>query len=101
MTLPTPFTHKKIVLGVTGSIAGYKVADLASKLTQAGALVDVVLTASAQRFVTPLTFQAVTGRGAAGARVVDLVDAVMFTGSSRVGRQIAKLSGERMRRVIL
>jgi len=62
MTLPTPFTHKHIVLGVTGSIAGYKVADLASKLTQAGALVDVVLTESAQRFVMPLTFQAVTGR---------------------------------------
>ncbi|MGB1254107.1 MAG: bifunctional phosphopantothenoylcysteine decarboxylase/phosphopantothenate--cysteine ligase CoaBC [Candidatus Promineifilaceae bacterium] len=53
---------KRIVLGVTGSIACYKSADLASKLTQAGALVDVVLTQSAQRFITPLTFQAVTGR---------------------------------------
>lgn len=53
---------KRIVLGVTGSIAAYKAADLASKLTQAGALVDVVMTASAREFVTPLTFQAVTGR---------------------------------------
>lgn len=53
-------TH--ILLGVTGSIAVYKAVDLASKLTQAGALVDVIMTEAAQRFVTPLTFQAVTGR---------------------------------------
>lgn len=55
---------KTVVLGVTGSIAAYKAADLASKLTQAGALVDVVLTDSATRFVGPLTFQSVTGRRA-------------------------------------
>jgi phosphopantothenoylcysteine decarboxylase/phosphopantothenate--cysteine ligase len=53
---------KRIVLGVTGGIAAYKVADLASKLVQAGALVDVIMTAGAQRFVTPLTFQAITKR---------------------------------------
>jgi phosphopantothenoylcysteine decarboxylase/phosphopantothenate--cysteine ligase len=53
---------KHIVLGVTGSIACYKAVDLASKLTQAGALVDVILTEAAQQFVTPLAFQAVTGR---------------------------------------
>ena len=53
---------RRIVLGVTGSIACYKVADLASKLTQTGALVDVILTESAQRFISPLTFRAVTGR---------------------------------------
>jgi phosphopantothenoylcysteine decarboxylase/phosphopantothenate--cysteine ligase len=52
---------KRIILGVTGSIASYKSADLASKLVQAGATVDVILTDSAQRFITPLTFQAVTG----------------------------------------
>lgn len=51
---------KVIVLTVTGSIAAYKAADLASKLTQHGAAVHVVLTAGAQRFVTPLTFQSVT-----------------------------------------
>jgi phosphopantothenoylcysteine decarboxylase / phosphopantothenate---cysteine ligase len=56
------FTSKHIVLGVTGSIAAYKAADLASKLTQLGALVDVVLTGGAEKFVTPLTFQSVTGR---------------------------------------
>jgi phosphopantothenoylcysteine decarboxylase/phosphopantothenate--cysteine ligase len=55
---------KRIILGVTGSIAAYKAADLASKLTQAGALVDVILTSTAQKFVTPLTFQSVTGRRA-------------------------------------
>jgi len=57
-------TNKHILLGVTGSIAAYKAADLASKLTQAGALVDVILTPSAEKFVTPLTFQSVTGRRA-------------------------------------
>ncbi|GAB4446597.1 MAG: bifunctional phosphopantothenoylcysteine decarboxylase/phosphopantothenate--cysteine ligase CoaBC [Anaerolineales bacterium] len=55
---------KRILLGVSGSIAAYKAADLASKLTQAGAQVDVLLSASAERFVTPLTFQSVTGRRA-------------------------------------
>jgi phosphopantothenoylcysteine decarboxylase/phosphopantothenate--cysteine ligase len=55
---------KRIVLGVTGSIAAYKAADLASKLTQAGAQVDVILTSAAEKFITPLTFQSVTGRRA-------------------------------------
>ncbi|MBK8780755.1 MAG: bifunctional phosphopantothenoylcysteine decarboxylase/phosphopantothenate--cysteine ligase CoaBC [Anaerolineales bacterium] len=55
---------KHILLGVTGSIAAYKAADLASKLTQASAKVDVLLTGAAEKFVTPLTFQSVTGRRA-------------------------------------
>ena len=55
---------KNIILGVTGSIACYKAADLASKLAQAGAEVDVILTPSAIKFVSPLTFQSVTGRRA-------------------------------------
>ncbi|HET6594014.1 MAG TPA: bifunctional phosphopantothenoylcysteine decarboxylase/phosphopantothenate--cysteine ligase CoaBC [Anaerolineales bacterium] len=57
-------SNKRIILGVTGSIAAYKAADLASKLAQAGAQVDVILTESAGQFVTPLTFQSVTGRRA-------------------------------------
>jgi phosphopantothenoylcysteine decarboxylase / phosphopantothenate---cysteine ligase len=57
-------TNKQILLGVTGSIASYKAADLASKLTQAGAKVDVILTSATQKFITPLTFQSVTGRKA-------------------------------------
>jgi len=56
--------QKSILLGVTGSIAVYKATDLASKLTQAGALVDVILTPAATEFITPLTFQSVTGRPA-------------------------------------
>ncbi len=55
-------TNKTVVLGVTGSIAAYKAADIASKLTQAGAKVEVIMTESATRFVTPLTLRAVTGR---------------------------------------
>jgi len=55
---------KRILLGVTGSIAAYKAADLASQLTQAGAEVDVILTEAATKFITPLTFQSLTGRTA-------------------------------------
>lgn len=62
MDLITLFRDKRILLGVTGSIAAYKSVDLASKLTQAGALVDVILTESAGRFVSPLTFRSVTSR---------------------------------------
>jgi phosphopantothenoylcysteine decarboxylase/phosphopantothenate--cysteine ligase len=57
-------SNKHILLGVTGSIAVYKAADLASKLAQAGALVDVIFTPAGEKFVTPLTFQSVTGRRA-------------------------------------
>jgi phosphopantothenoylcysteine synthetase/decarboxylase len=48
---------KNIVLGVTGSIAAHKAADLASLLTKQGCQVRVVMTADAQRFITPLPFQ--------------------------------------------
>jgi len=56
--------NKTIVLGVTGSIAAYKAVELAGKLTQAGAKVEVVMTESATKFVTPLTFRSITGRKA-------------------------------------
>ena len=62
---------KHIVLGVSGSIACYKAADIASKLMQAGALVDVVLTRAAQEFVTPLTFRSLTHRPV----ITDMFDA--------------------------
>jgi phosphopantothenoylcysteine decarboxylase/phosphopantothenate--cysteine ligase len=48
---------KNIVLGVTGSIAAYKAADLTSRLTTQGANVNVVMTADALRFITPLPFK--------------------------------------------
>jgi len=56
------FEGKHILLGVTGSIAAYKAADIASKITQAGAEVDVVLTEHARRFITEVTFRAITRR---------------------------------------
>lgn len=62
--MSNPILGKRIVLGITGSISAYKAADLASKLTQAGAILDVVMTEAATRFVAPLTFQSVTGRKA-------------------------------------
>jgi phosphopantothenoylcysteine decarboxylase/phosphopantothenate--cysteine ligase len=51
-----------VVLGVTGGVAAYKSVQLARDLTRLGARVDVVMTSGAQRFVQPLSFQAVTGR---------------------------------------
>lgn len=53
---------KFVVLGVSGSIAAYKAVELARRLTQAGATVQVVMTRSAAEFVQPLTFQALTYR---------------------------------------
>jgi phosphopantothenoylcysteine decarboxylase/phosphopantothenate--cysteine ligase len=56
-----PLEGRRVVLGVTGSIAAYKAAELCSKLRQAGAAVEVVMTAAATRFITPLTFQSLSG----------------------------------------
>jgi len=53
---------KTVVLGITGSIAAYKAADLASKLTQEGAVVNVIMTDSATKFITPLTLRSITNR---------------------------------------
>ncbi|MEI6289583.1 MAG: flavoprotein, partial [Chloroflexota bacterium] len=53
-----------VLLGVTGSIASYKAVELASKLTQMESLVDVILSPGAEKFISPLTFQSVTGRKA-------------------------------------
>ncbi len=61
---------KFVVLGVTGSIAAYKAADLASKLVQAHAKVDVIMTREAREFITPLTFRSLTHRPV----VTDLFD---------------------------
>ena len=54
--------NKTVVLGVTGSIAAYKAAYLASQLTQAGADVEVIMTEAATKFITPITFRSITGR---------------------------------------
>ena len=55
-------SDRQIVLGVTGSVAAYKAVDLASKLTQAGSNVHVIMTEAAQKFVSPLLFRSITGQ---------------------------------------
>lgn len=55
------FTGKKIVLGVAGGIAAYKIIELASRLKKEGAEVITIMTQSATQFVTPLTFREITG----------------------------------------
>ena len=57
-----PLADKHVVLGVTGSIACYKALDLASKLVQAGALVDIIMSYGATQFITPLAFRSLTHR---------------------------------------
>src|SRR5512139_3595053 len=52
----------RVLLGVTGGIAAYKSAELTRRLMERGADVQVVMTAGAREFVTPLTFQALSGR---------------------------------------
>jgi len=54
--------NRTVVLGVTGSIAAYKAAEIASQLTQAGAKVNVIMTKEAMQFMSPITFRAITGR---------------------------------------
>jgi phosphopantothenoylcysteine decarboxylase/phosphopantothenate--cysteine ligase len=56
------FDGQRLLIGVSGGIAAYKVCTVVSRLAQAGAQVTVLMTESATRFVTPLTFQALSGR---------------------------------------
>lgn len=58
----TSFAGKRIVVGVTGSIAAFKVAGWVSTLSKEEALVDVIMTDSARQFISPLTFASLTGR---------------------------------------
>lgn len=60
--MSSPMTGKKIVLGVSGGIAAYKAVELLRLLTRAGAEVYVVMTENAKQFITPLTFEALSGR---------------------------------------
>lgn len=94
---------KRIVVGVCGGIAAYKVADLVSKLRQAGAVVDVVLTEHAERFVSALTFAALSQRpvytnlweptGEAAARHIELGrDADLLLIAPATANTIARLA---------
>jgi phosphopantothenoylcysteine decarboxylase/phosphopantothenate--cysteine ligase len=69
-----PLKGREIIVAVCGGIAAYKVADVVSKLIQLGAGVTVVMTSEATKFVTPLTFEALSGR-AVRTSTFDLVDA--------------------------
>jgi len=60
----TSFAGKNVVIGVSGSISAFKVAGWTSSLVKEEAIVDVVMTSSAQKFIAPLTFEALTGRPA-------------------------------------
>lgn len=55
------FQSRRLIVGITGGIAAYKTATMVSRLAQAGASITVCMTESAARFVTPLTFQALSG----------------------------------------
>jgi len=57
-----PPAGRRVIVAVTGGIAAYKTCTLVSRLAQAGAEVTVLMTPSATKFVTPLTFQALSGR---------------------------------------
>lgn len=53
---------KRIIVGLSGGIASYKVADVVSTLVQSGVIVDVLMTEAATRFVTPLSLESLSGR---------------------------------------
>src|SRR5215218_8165647 len=61
-TTSPPLKGREVIVAVCGGIAAYKVADVVSKLVQLGAGVTVCMTAEAQKFITPLTFEALSGR---------------------------------------
>jgi phosphopantothenoylcysteine decarboxylase/phosphopantothenate--cysteine ligase len=79
-----PWRGRRILLGVTGSIAAYKSIQLARDLTRLGAVVDVVLTDGAQRFVAPLSFEGVTGRRA----LTDMFSAEGAALHVRLGKEV-------------
>ena len=62
--MSNPIYGKRIVIGITGSIAAYKSADLASRLTKLGAEVNVILTEAGKKFISPLSIQSVSGKKA-------------------------------------
>src|SRR3984885_15255260 len=62
MTSANELAGKHLVLGLTGGIACYKIAELTRLLTKAGASVQVVMTEAATQFITPVTMQALSGR---------------------------------------
>ena len=62
MTVAAPLQGREILVAVCGGIAAYKAAEVVSKLVQLGAGVTVAMTPEAQKFITPLTFETLSGR---------------------------------------
>ncbi len=96
-------SHKHIIIGITGGIAAYKTADLTRRLIEAGADVRIIMTGAATEFVTPLTFQALSGHpvffdggdesSSSGMKHIDLArwaDAIVIAPAS--ANTIAKLA---------
>ncbi|MEM7229279.1 MAG: flavoprotein [Planctomycetota bacterium] len=61
-TIDFDWTNRTVIIGVTGGIACYKMASVVSSLVQVGATVTVLMTESATKFITPATFEALSGR---------------------------------------
>jgi phosphopantothenoylcysteine decarboxylase/phosphopantothenate--cysteine ligase len=78
-----PLAGRQIAVGITGSVAAYKAADLVSKLRQAGAEVEVVMSPAAVQFIAPLTLQSLSGR----AVVVDMFAAAEAEAHVEVARR--------------
>src|SRR5256885_7979497 len=83
---------KRILLGVTGGIAAYKSPDLVRRLRERGAEVQVVMTAGAREFVTPTTFQAVSGRTVRS----DLWDAASEAAMGHIDRKSTRLNSSHL-----
>ncbi|MBC7844178.1 MAG: bifunctional phosphopantothenoylcysteine decarboxylase/phosphopantothenate--cysteine ligase CoaBC [Gemmatimonadaceae bacterium] len=80
-----PFDGRRVILGVTGGIACYKAVTLARLLTQAGAVVDVIMSRAAREFIGAITFEAVTGRPVAP----DILDAGHALAHIRLAKEAA------------
>ena len=77
----TDLGHKRLLLGITGGIAAYKAAELTRHLVQAGTQVQVVMTQAACGFITPATFQALSGRPV----YTDMWDTRVGNGMAHIG----------------
>ncbi|HEY8552381.1 MAG TPA: bifunctional phosphopantothenoylcysteine decarboxylase/phosphopantothenate--cysteine ligase CoaBC, partial [Thermaerobacter sp.] len=112
----SPLADRRVILGVSGGIAAYKAAELARRLTERGAQVVTILTAGAARFVTPLTFAALTHdavytaddlwtprRGVEHVRLADGADLVIVAPATAhlLGQLAAGMAGDLLTTVIL
>ena len=70
---------KTVVLGVTGSIAAYKIANLASSLVKKGANVHVIMTKNATNFINPITFETLTGNKCLVEHLTEILNSALST----------------------